>query len=523
MSNLRQQFDMEKSQKEKVITEAALNWLEDNVIIINEKINRNSVNKLVSSIAKFESTFSPYETKVPTITSIIDGCEDNLQMVLMGKAGDKKTSEVLEYLSYVYNSFSSFFSRDLPVILKARLFKLAVENPDVRLDSLTSGGFDASAAQKAFAHGLTPSEDELKLVGKILKSKSIPKADAGKIASELMALSYNDLVELTSVGKVPLATTPKTIGEDDVIVTESMMHEYVSVLTEASNKEIGQKLSALKQIITKTGLQALTDPVNKLHSALLAYQGTPEGKQLAQHLSQKIDIKQLGNLFKTPGGKLTKQANMAIELFNSLGKAWPDIQELADKTDPTEQDVQSIKNILTKAVSGGLFKKAAQAAGIATPPYPGLEPAAVVDALTSSTLATEGLVREEEVPAATTGTAPNTNIAGQLAKLKTVMTALSQFSSGAASNKTAAATPTTASQTTAAQNQGSAETTSTKAAGTNGEKPLVTPTQETGGEDELAARAAMTALGSSKDSTKKQIKQVIAALKAGGYTITKVK
>jgi len=515
MSNLRQQFDKEKAQKEKVITEAALSWLDDNVIIINEKINRNSVNKLVSSIAKFESTFSPFKQKVPTITAIVDGAEENLQQVLMGKAGDKRTSEVLEYLSYVYNAFSSFFSRDLPIMLKARMFQLAVQNPDVRLDSLTSGGFNAEAAQKTFAHGLTPSDDELKLIGKILKTKAIPKFDTSKIASELMALSYNDLMELTSVGKVPLATTPKTIGEEDVIVTESMVQQYVSVLTEASNKEIGQKLSQLKQIITKTGLQTLSGPVNKLHSALLAYQGTPEGKQLSQQLSQKVDIKQLGNLFKTPGGKLTKQANMAIELFNSLGKAWPEIKDLADKEDATEQDVQSIKNILTKAVSGGLFKKAAQAAGISTPPYPGLEPAAVVDALTSSTLATEGIVREQETPA------PDNNVAAQLAKLKTVMGAINQFSNGATSKTTTGAAPTTGSQAAPGQNQASAGTTGTQAATVNGEKPIAGGDQESGTEDELAARAAMTALGATKDSTKKQIKQVIQGLKKAGYTIKK--
>jgi hypothetical protein len=253
MSNLREEFQNHKSQKASIVEDAAFRWVQDNVVVINEKINRTSINRLISSIDKFEETFGPYKGRVPSIASILDGAEENLQQVLTGKAGDKRTSEMLEYLSYVYNVFSTFFSKDLPVILKTKIFKAASESPGTRLDSLTvseDGGvnFSADVAQKALAHAVCPSPEEMKLIGKILKTKSMPKIDSKKIASELMSLSYEDLKDLTNMHKVPLVTTPKdpspVVEEQKKKLTEAVDQKKLDTL----NSRITGLVNALKPL-----------------------------------------------------------------------------------------------------------------------------------------------------------------------------------------------------------------------------------------------------------------------------------
>lgn len=517
MTKLRQEYVAHKKNEDRLITEAAVNWLESNVFIINEKIDRRSVDKLVSSIAKFEETFSPFETKVPTITTIIDGCEDNLQMVLTGKAGNKKTSEVLEYLSYVYNSFSTFFAKDMPVILKARLFKIARENPEIRLDSLTRGGFNAEAAMKAFAHGITPSAEEKKLIGKILKSKSIPNIDAKQIASELMSLSYNDLIELTQVGKVPLTTTPKTLDEEDVIVSESYLNEARKILTEASVEEVGQQLGTLKSIVAKLNSPKLTKSINNLHSKLLAFEASPAGDKLKQQIKQSTaKDAALADIFKTPGGKLTKQANMAIELFTALGNEWPKIKTFIDKDQPTQQDLVSIQRILTKAASGGLLKKAGQAFGISTPPFPGLEPQTVISILTDDPQVNEQVNNSQpeqfgkttEMPAVT----KDDVIGKKLANLKTAMTALNQFATNSATSSTQ---PSTGSSSTQGGTSSTQQTTSTTPTTGTREEPL------TSGSSSSVVDDVMKVMGASKPSTKQTLGQAISAIEKAGYKITK--
>ncbi len=541
MSILRQEYQKNKEEKEKVVTEAAVSWIDSNVIVINEKINRSSVNRLVSSIAKFEETFAPFKQRIPTISSIVDGCEENLQMVLTGKAGDKKTSEVLEYLSFVYNLFSSFFSKDLPVVLKARMFREAQENPAVRLDSLT-GNFNIDAVAKTFAHAIEPSPEEMKLIGRVLKSKSIPKVDSKQIASELMALSYNDLVELTSMSKVPLVTTPKSLDQEDVVVSEAMLHESV-MLMEASIEDIGNKINMLKQVVAQTGIEAFAGPINKLHSEILAFLGSSAGEQLQQSLKANVgkDGTSVADLFKSKGGILVKQANMAIELFNALGQAWPKVKSAIDLKNPSQQDINSIKGILVKAASSNVFKKAAQFAGIATKPYPGLEPETIVNALTESKKSARPILKEEDlIGDMTKNSSPNTkwigpdsrdiaksgqdNMKASVEKINKAMTALNQFATKSSAVQSSPTEPTTGSQPQGQQNQPSGGTTGAASTAAPTEKGLNTKTGtnvETPGQANSVVNAAMVALGLTKEDDKKTIKGIVTAIQKAGYTITK--
>lgn len=547
--HLRKEYTKHKEDHDRIIDEAALRWLEDNVIIVTEKINRHAVNRLVSSITKFEETFGPYKARVPSIAVVLDGAESNLQTVLTGKAGDKRTAEMLEYLSFVYNVFSSFFSKDLPVILGTKVFAAARENPTVRLDSLvmrggTETGFNADTALKTLAHALSPSPEETKLIGRILRSKAMPKLDYKRVASELMGLTYSDLEELTNVSKTPIITTPT----EEQIQTEARnrLKEHRELLSEAASmQEVGASLEQLKQIITQAGLSALTPKINELHSKLLAFNGSPAGQQLSAQLQQIKGAVAGGDgaadLIKTPGGKLVKQANMAIELFKALGKAWPNVKDMINKDQPTEQDLNSIKQILTKQVNGGIFKKAAQAFGFATSPYPGLEPQAVIDAMFSSTVGAAPVAEQVTPPAATTGTteqqpaaaAPTVN-ADALQKLGKAMQALNRYSTSAPAGVGTTPPATTAGTTpteTPATGGGQTTTGTTDTKSTQGTAPGeakagaldggTAAAPAAGGNDEIVT-STLTAVGKATDNkAKQQLTAAIKALQKAGYKITK--
>lgn len=250
MSQLRQEFKKAQQKKDEVVSEAALYWLKENVIVINEKINRSSVNRLISSINKFENTFGPYKSRIPEIAKILDGAESNLQSVLTGRAGDKRASDMLEYLSFVYNVFSTFFSKDLPVIMTTKLFAAPKMQPEVRLDSISDpeGAYNPEMIRKALAHGINPSSQERKLMSKILRIRNMSKLDGKKIARQLMSLSYNDLQDLTNVGKVPLVTTPKTEEELSEGKAPSSLNEqqFDQQKAQALNQKIKQLIDAVK-------------------------------------------------------------------------------------------------------------------------------------------------------------------------------------------------------------------------------------------------------------------------------------
>jgi len=542
--SLREEYNQKQQANQAMVEEAAYRWLEENVIYINEKINRNSVNRLISSISKFEETFGPYRDKIPSLTSVLEGAEDNLQQVLTGKASDKRASDLLEYLSFVYNVFSGFFAKDLPVVLKTRVFAIPRENPSVRLDSLSGGsGFDASIAAKTFSNALKPSDEEVKLLGKVLKSKALPKLDYNKVAMEMLGLSYNDLVELTNVSRTPLVTTPAL--EEDVAITEEGTEEVLEEQGASAGADdlatAGQRVAQLKQIATKAGLSAsLSGAINKLHSDIIKFDGSDLGSKFKAQFDQLKGAaageskSSLADLFKTPGGKLLKQANMAIELFTAIGNALPNMKAILDKDDVTDADLNSLRAILTKRVGGGILKRAAQAFNVTTQPYPGLDPESVVNALMTAENVQTEQVNPNLVPPtnaaikADSDRVTRDNEAPQaLEKLRASMTALNQFAKSSGGQGTAPATPTAGTQASAnTDTSGGSSTQPTQSSntGNKGTSPQDSGTavsNSEGGPDNEIINKTLKAIGKdTNQQARKQLVSAIAALKKAGYTLS---
>jgi len=388
MSSLRQEYNKSKTRKEKIVSEAAINWLSENVIIINEKIDRTTVSRLIDSIQKFEETFGKFAARLPTINQYLSAAEAGLQQVITGKANDRKASTMLKKLTILYFTFSDFFSRDLPILLRAKIFDAAKEQPDVRLDMLRNRNgatYDPHLVRDALANALKPTKEEKKLLAKIYRSSLLPKLNAEEIAGQMMTLTFNELQELTQVGRVPMAATPEemtggqaglpgeeippaevpvpegAVGKGEVL-TEQALREAAGLLSEAKIDELRGAVASLKQLVDSAGLSKLSPKVDKLQSDLLRAMNSDAFvsywetvKQAGSAGGARGLASQLGALFKQSPqaqeiAKLIGRTNATVEIFKSIAQAWPSIEKaIANKESLNAADVANIRKILIGA------------------------------------------------------------------------------------------------------------------------------------------------------------------------------
>lgn len=378
MSNLRKEYKEFKSNKDKIIEEAAYSWVEKNVVLINERINRKAVGRLTDAILKFDETFSPVAEKLPALKNVLDNAEIGLSMVLSGKTSDSRASDMLKRLSLTYSLLSDFFGADLPLLLKTPMFKAARENPDVRLDSISEGKHDPATIAKMFEEALRPSKDELKLMGKIYKNVPLPDLDATITAKQMLGLSFNELASLTNIQKVPMiATSPEAPKNSEENVSEPMPLEEQAEDVATKTKAVTDSLEMIKKSISASpALKSRLSPaIDKLNSEAIAALGGNDFKQWLA--SGKADIR---NFVKSPTGKVMAQAETAISTFKALGQLQPVLDKLLNKEgELTDADVTNLKGILEKGVKGGMFSRLTSM--FKTPPFPGLSPDDIINAV----------------------------------------------------------------------------------------------------------------------------------------------
>lgn len=426
MFSLRQEYKRKQTIQEKVVTEAALAWLSKNVVIINEKIDRTTVSRLIDSIQKFEDTFGNFTDRLPIISRYISSAEEGLQQVITGKANDKKASAMLKKLTILYFTFSDFFTRDLPILLRAKIFEAPKANPDMRLDMIRNRGevaYEPYMVRDALANALKPTREEKKLLSKIYRSSLLPKLNSEEIANQLMTLTYNELEELTKVGKVPMVATQEEMGstfpesiqykKDGKILTEEAFLNEVRLLTEGKLDDLQNSVSNVKKIVSSIPAlnQNLGNKVDEMQSELLRVMNSEEfdswkqavtkGYKQASQSDQvpgeggfKKAAKGIGGAIKgaiTSGlnpqqkaiGEFLGKVNATIETFKAVANAWPAIQRvIAEKETLNPKDINNIRQMLNKTttqVKPGWFSKTF---GGRQDPYIGGEE--IVDALLST-------------------------------------------------------------------------------------------------------------------------------------------
>jgi hypothetical protein len=411
MSTLREEYEKKKQAKEKVVTEAAVGWVKNNVILLNEKINRKDIERLVNSISDFQKTFEPCYEKVPSIKSSIDNVETGLHGIITGKRKTANAVDMLKYMSFVYNTLSSFFQHDVNVLCLTPVFALAVNNPDVPMRDLSSSR-DMVAA---FRTALKPDSGRAKLLKAIYKNSSLPELDIGAIASELSNLSLNDLKRLQGVEKVPLIATeperPVAPATASVAPTAApAATSNVEVLEVAPVAESALKSSALltedvlfeaylNEAIDINVVRKLTQSVQELQNALRG-KGLPmvergvsglakaqanavrdlasQGFFQQQMATAKDFWNMIGNSSEkgSTAAQVIKQTEMALKTFEQLKAIIPDLLPVFMQPELTADNFSSLQQTLRGALKGGLLSKITSFFG--TKPFPGLEPDKII-------------------------------------------------------------------------------------------------------------------------------------------------
>lgn len=357
MSNLRTELNKFKQERAVHINEAAYAWAENNIILINEKMDRRNVKRLSDAILKFDEKFGPFKDKIPAIASQLDTAENNLQLVLTGRVNDEKASDMLQQLSFLYRVFSDFFSVDLPIILNTNIFDTAKQNPDVRLDSLQPGEgskYDPKIIRDTFRHSISPSKDELRLIRKIYSKRNIPLVDGLAIANQLLTLSYNDLQNLGGMEKVPMVATNEEPVSESVELNESILKEVdIQKL-----RKLNADMDRLKKVFQPFGQK-----VPSLDGVL---------KQMGDQLSQVQANAGSGAWDKVKGffgGGVEKNILATHDIFKKFKEVAVEAMRMMDGANPnaTLQDLLSdgeygqrannILNLLGKAVKPGIFGK----------------------------------------------------------------------------------------------------------------------------------------------------------------------
>jgi len=377
MVSLREDFNKHKAETSKAINEAAVQWVMENVLLLSEGFNRESLQKLQSAISKFDSIFSPFGAKVPEVQKSLDDTVELMNRITMGERITKKDGKlklskeesesikepatyVVKYLSVLYNNLSKFFNKDMPALLEFPLFRLAKDNPTVPLKDLA----DSDKMKRAILNALIPSKQTTEILKRMYRTMDLPSLDYGTIADQILNLSVDDFSQLMQMDKVPLvaspestipaqpapspsveeatSTNPKEHSHDDLVLTE----EEQGVLN-----EIGE--------VNKGQLESISSGIQKIKGVI---RGFPELTKTNQALDQLIGeaqtiISQGGVINSQRGKVIVATANSVYTYFETLGNLWPQYEKLLpDAGALDDKQFANVKSFLQKA-QGGIIAK----------------------------------------------------------------------------------------------------------------------------------------------------------------------
>lgn len=366
MTTLREAYNKHKEKKNDAVQEAAVSWIMENVILLNEGFNRESLMRLQTAIAKFDATFAPYGTIVPEVKRSLDDAVELLNRITMGEKitrSDgrlKLTSEeaegladpatyMVKYMSLMYNNLSRFFNKDMKILMELPIFKMAKENPTIPLKDL----IEAPRMRKAILHALAPSPEVTAILKRMYRSMELPNLDYELIADQMLNLTAANFADLTQVDKVPLvassepkmeeatSTNPKATSGDEVVLSEE---EGQALL-----KEIGE--------INPDQIKKIADSLTKIQNIIRAFPELQATNQALDNLrKQALSAISKNEWGGAKGAFIAAQANMVYTYFDKLGELWPKIKPFFDDNQMTDDELEQITQLINRS-QGGMVQK----------------------------------------------------------------------------------------------------------------------------------------------------------------------
>ena len=371
MSQLRKEYKEFKQFQEDIFKEAAEAWTEENVILINERLNRNAIYRLNSAIERFDNKFGPYKDKLPAIADILNNAENGLHLVITGKVGSRTTAQMLQRMSIMYNILSNFFSGDLGALLKTPAFRVAHEQADEKIDKIADRGHDIKAIRRTIASALKPNDQERMLFRRAYKSFDMPSLDWNMAAKQLSCLSCNELQELAGIERVPMVV----VDEEESGMNERRSGGYGSAASNTASTVAGTVVGGGIAAAVGGGIaggKALANrfkgptpqDIAEMNKYLKKIEATipnvPETAKLLQGLKTlEANIKKAEggqkfagwNPLRNPTQRAISQGKQIIDIFEKLGLSWA--ASKGKYKDPlSDEDTKNIEKMLLTQVNG---------------------------------------------------------------------------------------------------------------------------------------------------------------------------
>jgi hypothetical protein len=382
MSYLRKEYKEYKHFKEEIFKEAAEAWTEENVILINERLNRNSIYRLNSAIERFDNKFGPYRDKLPAIADILSNAENGLHLVITGKVGSRTTAQMLQRMSIMYNILSNFFGGDLGALLKTPAFRVSQNQPDEKIDKIADRGHDVKAIRRTLASALKPNDEERMLFRRAYKSFNMPTLDWNMAAKQLCCLSANELQDLAGIERVPMVVidephedtnTSGETGLDEITAKDTAAAVAGTVVGGGVAATVGGGIAAGKALAgrfkgpTPQDIAEMNKYFKRIESTIPDGEETAKLKNGLKTLEANIKKAEGGakfagwNPLRNPTQRAISQGKQIIDIFEKLGQAWTAAR--GKYKDPLEDDdIANIEKMLLTQVNsvgqklGRLFK-----------------------------------------------------------------------------------------------------------------------------------------------------------------------
>lgn len=370
MSQLRKEYKEFKQFQEDIFMEAAEAWTEENVILINERLNRNAIYRLNSAIERFDNKFGPYKDKLPAIADILNNAENGLHLVITGKVGSRTTAQMLQRMSIMYNILSNFFSGDLGALLKTPAFRVAHEQPHEKIDKIVDRGHDVKAIRRTLASALKPNDEERMLFRRAYKSFDMPNLDWNMAAKQLSCLSCNELQDLAGIERVPMVVADEqpNVEISDDLEEASLRTNAANIASKAGGVAVGGAVAgsvigakALANRFsgpTQQDLKSMNVYLNAIKKVLPVEE--PEfasAKQGLEKLIANIKKAETGakvnfdqNWLRNPTAIAISQGKQLIDIFEKLGATWNTIKSKY-KSPLSDEDIKTIEKTLNQQVN----------------------------------------------------------------------------------------------------------------------------------------------------------------------------
>lgn len=375
MNQIRKEYKNYKLINEQQIKETE-KWLSENVIFINERIDRSTLHRLNSSIARFEDKFGPYRSKLPAIAKVLADAEKGLYVVITGNASKKSASHMLERMSMLYNIFSDFFSKDLGMLLKTPVFRSACSSPDMALSAIENPEHNHKMIKRCFMAALKPDHKEKDIFNRVYKNIPMPTMNWHDAAKQLMTLSVSDLRKLSDMEKVPAVVVADV---DSQSLQEQMLRD-IEQRPEFQNLQ--RQITEMTRLAIEYRMdQRVLDNMKKMSDDLVELiRNQTLGSQLGDAAASIFTL----GIKDSPIKKLLKQAITVVQTFAVLKRTWDQNKEFFKArltgTTMSSGDKDALEKLFDRALErGGQMPGAVSRffGGLditRTEPYPGLEP-----------------------------------------------------------------------------------------------------------------------------------------------------